>query len=84
MKVNKHMHMHMKPSGLWFTKFREHILRVWSRCNLEGRNLLWTSADIRNFKIKEGCLNLIIREEFLYSELLSDSIWRAVRWKNCY
>ena len=84
MKVNKHMHMRMKPSKFWFTEFREHILRVWSRCNFEGRNFAWTGAAVRNVKIKKWCLKLIItRVEFLFSEGLSDSIRRAVRWKNC-
>ena len=84
MKVNKHMHMRMKPSELWFTEFREDILRVWSRCNFEGRNFAWTGAAVRNSKIKEWSLKLIIKGEFLFSELLSDSIWRAILWKNCY
>ena len=84
MKINKRMHMCMKPSKFWFSEFREHILRVWSRCNFEGRNIAWTGADVRNFKIKEWCSKLIIKTEFLFSEGLSDSIRRAVRWRNYY
>lgn len=84
MKVNKHLHMHMRPSVYWFSSFREQIMRVWSRTNLEGRSFVWTGTDIRCSKRKTWDLSLLLSGEFLFSELLSDSIWRAILWKNCY
>jgi hypothetical protein len=84
MKVNKHLHMRMRPSVHWFSSFREQIMRVWSRTNLEGRSFAWTGTNIRCSKKKTWGLNLLVSGEFLFSELLSDSIRRAIRWKNYY
>jgi len=85
MKVNKHLHMHMRPSLYWFSSFREQIMRVWSRTNLEGRNWTFVGTEEQAFSALKKTRNLspLVSAEFLFSELLSDSIWRAILWKNC-
>ena len=44
MKI-KNIHHHGVWTNLW-VDHRDAVMRVWSRMNLEGRNVLWTARDV--------------------------------------
>ena len=81
MKVNKHMHMHMRPSLGWFSSFREEILRVWSRTNLEGQCFKWTGFSARPSNPEEGILGFLHAGEYGNWTAELDGMWRAMLWE---
>lgn len=80
MKVNKHMHMKMRPSVYWFSSFRKQILRVWSRFNLEGRNLPWTPQNVLPSVVVSGEIEYGDEKRWT-SE--AKALLEGVLWKNC-
>ena len=84
MKVNKHLHMNMRPSIQWFGSFRAQIMRVWSRTNLEGRCFAWTGFTVRLNNPEEGIFGFLHAGEYANWTAELDGMWRAIVWKNCY
>lgn len=80
MKVDKHLHMKMRPTLEWFTSFREEILRVWSRINLEGQCFAWTGFSARPSNAEEGILGFLHAGEYANWTAELDGMWRAMLW----
>ena len=81
MKVNKHLHMNMRPSVEWFSPFREEILRVWSRINLEGQCFAWTGFFVRPSASEEGIWGFLHAGEYANWTAELNGMWRAVLWE---
>jgi len=81
MKVNKHMHMPMRPSLEWFSPFREEILRVWSRINLEGQCFAWTYFSAHPSNSEEGILGFLHAGEYGNWTEEAKALWEGSIWR---
>lgn len=86
MKVNKHLHMNMRPSVEWFSPLREEILRVWSRKNLEGQCLAWTGFTSGIIFIclstsEDGIWGFLHAGEYATWTAELDGMWRSMLWE---
>jgi len=80
MKVSKHLHHHRCWTNDYWHSYRDEVLRVWSRVNLEGRNVLWTNRDVLP--------SVIVKGEIEYGNARrwtseAKALLEAILWKNC-
>ena len=81
MKYQKHnLHHHRCWTNLWHRQ-RERILSIWSRTNLEGRSLDWTSAHILPSVVVAGEITYGDKRRWA-SE--AKALLEGLLWKNCY
>ena len=77
MKI-KNIHHHGVWTNLW-VDHRDAVMRVWSRMNLEGRNVLWTARDVLPSIVVAGEIEYGDME-FLFAET-NDALRRAMLWR---
>lgn len=75
----KNLHHHRCWSSIWHV-CRDDLLRVWSRLNLEGRNVLWTGRDVLP--------SIVVAGEIEYGDAQrwtaeANALWEGQLWKNC-
>ena len=76
----KHLHNHRSWSNIWHL-CRDDIMRVWSRTNLEGRNVLWTARDVLPSVFVKGEVEYGDEQRTWTSE--AKALWEGQLWKSC-
>ena len=74
----RHLHK-QKIWKNWFSS-RDDILRIWSRSNVEGRDVQWSYKHSLSFIAEEGILGFLHSGEYDCWTAELDGMWRAMLW----
>ena len=77
----KHLIQHTYWTRFWHVD-REAVLRSWSRCDVEGRNLAWSYVTTRPAIFVRGDMAALLTVQKVWAETVQ-ALWEGVVWKRC-